>query len=310
MSDAAVASPETLAEVLASPRPQLRERRRVLVTGASGMLGADVSTVLAGAGMTVFARPRSDLDITDPGALDRAFRQLRPEVVINCAAFTKVDACESNPEAFAVNAQAVESLAERCLRDEVQLVQISTDFVFDGTKRTPYTERDPAAPLSEYGRSKHRGETAALTVPGGLVVRSSWLFGLSGWNFIEAILKQVEEGKKRLTVVFDQRGRPTATADLAEAILALMDAGASGVCHFANRGEVSWLDFARVILDFSGHAEVEVEPIDSVSLGRPAKRPAYSVLDTSRYETLTGRTIRHFTSPLAEYLAQRERSEA
>jgi dTDP-4-dehydrorhamnose reductase len=310
MSDSAVASPETLPEVLASPRPQPRERKRVLVTGASGMLGADVSVVLAGAGMTVFARPRSDLDITDPEALDRAFRQLRPEVVINCAAFTKVDACESSPEAFAVNAQAVESLAERCLRDEIQLVQISTDFVFDGTKRTPYTERDPPAPVSEYGRSKHRGETAALTVPGGLVVRASWLFGLSGWNFIEAILKQVDEGKRRLSVVFDQRGRPTATADLAEAILALMDAGITGVCHFANRGEVSWFEFARAILDFSGHADVEVQPIDSMSLGRPARRPAYSVLDTSRYETLTGRRIRHFGEPLKEYLSQRSHPEA
>jgi dTDP-4-dehydrorhamnose reductase len=310
MSDAAVASPETLPEVLVSPRREARLRKRVLVTGASGMLGADVTAVLAGAGMTVFARPRSDLDITDPGALDRAFRQLRPEVVINCAAFTKVDACESDSEAFAVNARAVESLAERCVRDQVQLVQISTDFVFDGTKRTPYTEKDPPAPLSEYGRSKHRGETAALRVPGGLVVRASWLFGLSGWNFIEAILKQVEEGKKRLTVVFDQRGRPTATTDLAEAILALMEAGAAGVCHFANRGEVSWLDFARVILDSSGHADVKLEPIDSMSLGRPAKRPAYSVLDTGKYETLTGRSIRYFGEPLAEYLLQRRRPEA
>jgi dTDP-4-dehydrorhamnose reductase len=310
MSDAAVASPETLPEVLVSPRPEARLRKRVLVTGASGMLGADVTAVLAGAGMMVFARPRSDLDITDPGALDRAFRQLRPEVVINCAAFTKVDACESDPEAFAVNARAVESLAERCVRDQVQLVQISTDFVFDGTKRTPYTEKDPPAPLSEYGRSKHRGETAALKVPGALVVRASWLFGLSGWNFIEAILKQIEEGKKRLTVVFDQRGRPTATTDLAEAILALMEAGAAGICHFANRGEVSWFDFARVILDSSGHADVKVEPIDSMSLGRPAKRPAYSVLDTGKYEALTGRSIRHFGEPLAEYLLQRRRPEA
>ena len=310
MSDAAVASPETLPEVLVSPRPEARLRKRVLVTGASGMLGADVTAVLAGAGMTVFARPRSDLDITDPGSLDGAFRQLRPEVVINCAAFTKVDACESDPEAFAVNARAVESLAERCVRDQVQLVQISTDFVFDGTKRTPYTEKDPPAPLSEYGRSKHRGETAALKVPGALVVRASWLFGLSGWNFIEAILKQIEEGKKRLTVVFDQRGRPTATTDLAEAILALMEAGAAGICHFANRGEVSWFDFARVILDSSGHADVKVEPIDSMSLGRPAKRPAYSVLDTGKYEALTGRSIRHFGEPLAEYLLQRRRPEA
>jgi len=274
------------------------------------MLGVDVTTVLAGAGMTVFARPRSDLNITDPRALDRAFRELRPEVVVNCAAFTKVDACESDPRAEEVNARAVESLAERCSRDDVQLVQISTDFVFDGTKRTPYTEEDPPAPLSEYGRSKHRGEIAALTVPGGLVVRASWLFGLSGWNFIEAILKQVEEGKKRLAVVFDQRGRPTATPDLAEAILALMDAGINGVCHFANRGEVSWFEFARAILDFAGYADVEVQPIDSMSLGRPAMRPAYSVLDTSRYETLTGRRIRHFGEPLKEYLLQRRRPEA
>src|ERR1700730_16122282 len=147
MSDSAVASPETLSEVLASPRPQPRPRKRVLVTGASGMLGADVTTVLAGAGMTVFARPRSDLDITDPGSLDHAFRQLRPEVVVNCAAFTKVDASESDPRAEEVNARAVESLAERCVRDQVQLVQLSTDFVFDGTKRTPYTEEDPPAPL-------------------------------------------------------------------------------------------------------------------------------------------------------------------
>jgi dTDP-4-dehydrorhamnose reductase len=310
MSDSAVASPETLSEVMASPRPQPRPRKRVLVTGASGMLGADVTAVLAGAGMTVFARPRSDLDITDPGSLDGAFRQLRPEVVVNCAALTKVDACESDPRAFAVNARAVESLAERCVRDQVQLVQLSTDFVFDGTKRTPYTEEDPPAPLSEYGRSKRLGEIAALTVPGALVVRASWLFGLFGWNFIEAILKQAEAGKKRLTVVFDQRGRPTATSDLAEAILALLETGAAGVCHFANRGEVSWLDFARTILDSSGHADVEVEPIDSMSLGRPAKRPAYSVLDTGKYEALTGRSIRHFGEPLKEYLSRRSHPEA
>ena len=306
MNESAVASPE----VLTAPRPQPRERLRVLVTGASGMLGADVSSVLAGAGMTVFARPRSDLDITDADAVDRAFRQLRPEVVVNCAAFTKVDACESDSRAMAVNARAVEGLAERCTRDEVQLVQISTDFVFDGKKRTPYLEEDSAAPLSEYGRSKRLGEKAALAVPGSLVVRASWLFGSSGWNFVEAILKQVEEGKRRLTVVFDQRGRPTATPDLAQAILALIEVGAAGICHFANRGEVSWWDFARLILASSGHADVEVVPIDSATLDRPAARPAYSVLDTSRYEALTGRTIRHFGEPLREYLVQRERPEA
>jgi dTDP-4-dehydrorhamnose reductase len=310
MNESAVASPETVPEILAAPRPQARERRRALVTGASGMLGSDVSVILAGAGLTVFARPRSDLDITDRDAIDRALRQLRPEIVVNCAGFSRVDACESDPRASLVNAQAVEGLAERCTNYNVKLVHLSSDFVFDGEKRTPYIEEDPPAPLSEYGRSKYFGEVAALTVPGALVVRASWLFGLAGWNFVEAVLKQVEQGKRRLTVVFDQRGRPTATLDLAEGILALIEAGAVGIYHFANRGEVSWFEFARVMLDLAGHADVVVEPIDSTTLGRPAKRPAYSVLDTSRYENLTGRTIRHFGGPLKEYLSQRARPEA
>lgn len=310
MSDSAVAASETLAEVLAAPRPVPLEKQRVLVTGASGMLGSDVVPVLAGAGLQVFARPKSDLDITDEAALARAFHEIHPQIVVNCAAFTKVDDSETDPRAFAVNALAVDRLAEVCLRRKARLVHVSTDFVFDGRKQDPYVEDDPTSPLSAYGRSKRDGEEAALRAPGAIVVRSSWLFGRGGWNFIEAILNQVEEGKGHLTVVADQRGRPTSTFDLARAILALLEGGASGIYHFANRGEVSWFEFTQAILMLSENPQVAVVPTDSSRLGRPARRPVYSVLDTTKYERATGRRVRHFGEPLVEYLAQRRRPEA
>jgi dTDP-4-dehydrorhamnose reductase len=310
MSDAAVATADPVSEVLSAPRAVPRPRRRILVTGAGGMLGSDLVPVLAGAGHDVFARPRSDLDITKEKDVALAFREIRPHVVVNCAAFTRVDDCESDPRALEVNALGVHRLAEHSLRHAAQLVQISTDFVFDGEKREPYCEEDATNPLSAYGRGKRQGEEAALRVPSGLVVRSSWLFGPAGWNFIEAILKQAEAGRRRLTVVNDQTGRPTATSDLSEAILALIEAGAVGIYHFANRGEVTWFDFAREILVLSERGDVEVEPTGSETLGHPARRPPYSVLDISRYERVTGRPVRHHREALVEYLARRALPEA
>ena len=309
MPDAGAPS-ETHAAVLAASRPAPRARRRVLVTGASGMLGSDLVFLLTAAGYDVLARPRADLDITDSGAVARELRELRPDVLVNCAAFTKVDDCETDPRAFQVNAEAVANLADACGHVGAQLVQISTDFVFDGARQEPYREDDPVNPTSAYGRSKRAGEEEAMRLPGSLVVRASWLFGRSGWNFVEAILKQVETGKTRLSVVVDQVGRPTSTTDLSEAVLALLEAGASGVYHFANRGEVSWNEFAREILWLAGRSDVAVDPTTAEALARPARRPAYSVLDTGKYERLTGRPIRHFRDPLAEYLARRARPEA
>jgi dTDP-4-dehydrorhamnose reductase len=301
---------ETHAAVLAAPRPAPRARRRVLVTGASGMLGSDLVFLLTAAGYDVLARPHAELDVADSGQVSRTLRELRPDVVVNCAAFTKVDACETDPRAFRVNAEGVANLADACGHVGSLLTQISTDFVFDGTKQEPYREDDPVNPVSAYGRSKRAGEEEALRLPGCLVVRASWLFGRSGWNFIEAILRQVEAGKERLSVVVDQVGRPTSTTDLSEAIVALLEAGASGVYHFANRGEVSWNEFAREILWLAGRTDIAVDPTTSEALARPARRPAYSVLDTGKYERLTGRPIRHFRDPLAEYLARRARPEA
>jgi dTDP-4-dehydrorhamnose reductase len=310
MSNAAVATEEPTPEILPEPGPVPRPRRRILVTGAGGMLGSDLVPVLIAAGHDVFARPRAELDITNAGEVARAFREVQPHVAINCAAYTRVDDCESDPRAEEINSGGVRVLTESCLRHSADLVQISTDFVFDGTKGTPYVEDDVPRPLSAYGRGKRRGEEEALRVPSGLVVRSSWLFGPGGWNFIEAILKQVESGRKRLTVVDDQTGKPTATLDLAEAILALIEAGAVGIYHFANRGEVTWFDFAREILVLSERPDVEVAPTDSATLKRPAARPAYSVLDVSRYERVTGRPVRHYRDALIEYLAKRVRPEA
>lgn len=308
--EAAVAIVETQPAVLAAPGPFPEERPRVLVTGAAGMLGSDLAPLLAGAGYDVFARPRSDLDVTDEGDVGRAFREVRPHVVVNCAAFTRVDACETDPTAWNVNAAGVENLAAASRRHGARLLQISTDFVFDGTKSEPYTEADEVGPLSAYGRAKRAGEEAALEDPTALVVRSSWLFGRGGWNFVEAVLKQVEQGKRELTVVDDQKGRPTATTDLAEAVVALLTLGVCGIVHFANAGEVTWNEFAREILALAGRDDVRVLPTTSSALGRPARRPAYSVLDTAKYERLTGRSIRHFRDPLVEYIARRARPEA
>ena len=274
------------------------------------MLAFDLSPSLARAGYEVFARPHSDLDVADPAAVARAFRETRPDVVVNCAAFTRVDACETDPRAEAVNARGPGHLARECRIHGAALVQVSTDFVFDGTKYTPYAEDDEPRPLSEYGRTKRQGEEAALSLPNALVVRSSWLFGRGGWNFVEAILKQADEGRSELAVVDDQRGRPTATPDLSEAIVALLQSGATGVFHFANRGEASWLEFAREILALSGRTLVAVRPIDSETLARPAKRPAYSALDTALYEKRTGLPIRPWQEALAEYLVLRSRPEA
>jgi dTDP-4-dehydrorhamnose reductase len=308
--EAAVAPIEIQPAVLASPRPLAEERARVLVTGGSGMLASDLAPTLAAAGYEMYPRPRADLDVTDAADVARAFRDVRPQVVVNCAAFTRVDACESDPRARAVNAEAVDILAAECALRGARLVQISTDFVFDGKKAEPYVETDETAPLSAYGRDKRAGEEAALRLPGSLVVRASWLFGRGGWNFIEAILKQAEQGKREITVVDDQQGRPTSTTDLSEAIRALLLSGATGLFHFANRGAVTWFEYAVEILNVAGRSDVLVAPTTSAALARPAVRPAYSVLDTSKYESRVGQPIRHFREPLVEYLAGRLRPEA
>lgn len=272
-----------------------------LVTGGAGQLGSALQRVLGGRGQRFLAPAHAELDICDDAQLARALARDAPRVVVNCAALTKVDACEREPElAERANAQAVAQLARACAAAGAKLVQLSTDYVFAGDGQRPYREGDAPAPRSVYGRTKLAGEQAALAAPGALVVRTSWVYG-RGRNFPAAILAQAREGKP-LRVVADQRGRPTYAADLAEAIVQLVAARASGIVNFANDGEATWLDFARAVLDSCGFADRPIQPLTTEELGLPAPRPRYSVLDLAKARML-GIVARDWRAALAAYLA-------
>lgn len=280
---------------------------RWLVTGAGGMVGHDVRSALETRGEQVVALLKSELDVTDGTAVSDVVRHARPDVIVNCAAYTKVDDAEQNEHlATAINGSAVELLAHAADRAGALLVQLSTDFVFDGAKRTPYEINDSTAPLSAYGRSKLVGEHAAMSAKKHMVLRTSWLFGVHGPNFVEAIRNQVRKGTNPLRVVDDQRGRPTYTPHLADAIvrlarLAYDSPDARGIVHYADEPECAWFDFARAIVGTAA----AVHPISSSAIPRPAIRPAYSVLSTERYERLTGVRPELWEEGLQEYLQLR-----
>lgn len=267
-----------------------------LVTGAGGMVGKDLVDLLRREGDQVVALTRSELDITDREAVLAAVSGARPDVIVNCAAWTAVDDCETDPaRAELVNGTAVGHLADAAGRVDALLTQISTDFVFDGTAPRPYLPGDPVAPLSVYGGSKLLGEQQARRAPKHLVVRTSWLFGPAGPSFPHAIRRQIDGGKSELRVVNDQRGRPTWTPHLVEAIVALSrlaaeDPGARGIVHYADQPECTWFDLAvEIATILRPDGSVAVLPVSSAEFSRPARRPGYSVLSTDRYETLTGR---------------------
>ena len=280
---------------------------RWLVTGAGGMVGHDVRAALETRAEQVVALSKSELDITDGTAVSEAVRDARPDVIVNCAAYTKVDHAEQNEHlATAINGSAVELLAHAADRAGALLVQLSTDFVFGGAKRTPYEINDPTAPLGAYGRSKLIGEHAAMSARMYVVLRTSWLFGIHGPNFVEAIRNQVRKGTNPLRVVDDQLGRPTFTPHLADAIvrlarLAYDSPDARGIVHYADERECTWFDFARAIVGTAA----AVIPVDSSAFLRPAIRPAYSVLSTERYERLTGVQPESWEEGLQEYLQLR-----
>jgi len=271
------------------------------------MAGRDVCAALELRGETVLPLTKSDLDIVNAVAVREAVHRTQPDVIVNCAAYTKVDEAEANEHlATAINGSAVEFLADAANDVDALLVQISTDFVFDGSKRTPYEVNDVPAPLSAYGRSKLAGEKAASIARKHIVLRTSWLFGVHGPNFVEAIRNQVRNGRKTLEVVDDQRGRPTYTPHLADAIVRLaqrahIDENVRGIVHYADAPDCTWFDFARAIVG----GEAEVLPISSDGSKRPAKRPAYSVLSTERYERITGLKPESWEEGLREYLRQR-----
>jgi dTDP-4-dehydrorhamnose reductase len=276
----------------------------ILITGGRGMLAGALQRSLHARAKTPVLLGRDELDITNADAVRQAFERLRPTLVLNCAAYTKVDHAEhERARADDVNGLAVGTLESTARDFGSKLVHYSTDFVFDGTKTQPYTIADPTNPQSAYGASKLLGEQSALKNPDALVVRTAWLYGPGGPCFPRTMVELARQ-KKPLTVVSDQIGSPTFTYDLAEATLRLLDAGARGIYHVVNQGSVSWFDFTHAILE-EFDEKTQFSPIASADWRRQrpnsAMRPAYSVLDVSAYEQTTGHRMRPWRQALREY---------
>jgi dTDP-4-dehydrorhamnose reductase len=275
---------------------------RVLVAGAGGMLGADVAEALAARDHTPTALTRAELDITDPRAVEAAIAELLPTIVVNCAAWTDVDGAEGQEAvAMRVNDTAAGVLAATAAEHGAAVLYVSSDYVFDGRKGAPYVESDLPAAISAYGRSKQGGETSVATAnPRHFIVRSSWLFGLGGPNFVETMLRVGAE-QQEVIVVSDQVGCPTYTAHLAQAIALLIEGDDYGIHHIAGGGECSWFEYAQEIFDQVG-LDTHVMAGTTEMLARPAPRPAYSVLASERPDPIA---LPHWRQGLAEYLAAR-----
>lgn len=279
---------------------------RALVAGARGQLGRELVARLGGE--IVWAGGRDELDVTDETAVAALVARLAPDVVWNATAWNRVDAAESEPErAFAVNALAPRALARAAREAGALLVHVSTDYVFDGASSRPYREDDAPRPLSVYGASKLAGERHVLDSGAeALVVRTSGVLGRGGsaqkgGSFVDRILAQARAGRP-LRVVADQVFAPTLASDLAQALLALVGARARGLVHVTNQGACSWHELARLALAAAG-LTAPVEAIAAADLALPARRPAYSVLDTSRYRDLGLPPLRDFREALAELVA-------
>ncbi|MFD0337780.1 dTDP-4-dehydrorhamnose reductase [Streptomyces sp. NPDC127117] len=278
-----------------------------LVTGAAGMLGQDVLARLAGTDATAVAADRAALDVADPASVRAAFEEHRPAVVVNCAAWTAVDDAESQEDAaLRVNGTGPAVLAEACREHGAVLLQVSTDYVFAGDGDKPYAEDDPTGPRSAYGRTKLAGEQAVLsTLPEtGYVVRTAWLYGAGGGNFVRTMIK-LEGVKDTLDVVDDQRGQPTWTVDLADRLVrlgqaALAGTAPAGVYHGTSGGETTWFGFTREIFRLLGTDPERVRPTTSEAFVRPAPRPAFSVLGHDRWAAAGIEPVRDWRPALAE----------
>jgi dTDP-4-dehydrorhamnose reductase len=282
---------------------------RVLVTGSGGMLGGDVMRAGERGGHELVGLPHAELDITDGPAVQAAISRAGPDAVINCAAWTDVDGAEAHAEsAQAVNSGGAGNLARAAAAAGTPLVHVSSDYVFEGRpeldsagRPRPYLESDRTHPLSVYGQSKLAGEREVLDASSShAVVRSSWLFGLGGPNFVETMLRLAGE-RESVQVVTDQVGCPSWTGHLAPALIGLLERGLAGLCHLAGAGEVSWNGFAKEIFR-QAERDCRVEPATTEQMARPALRPAYSALESERNDVLP---MPPWQDGLAGYLAAR-----
>jgi dTDP-4-dehydrorhamnose reductase len=279
---------------------------RVLVIGAGGMLSTDLVEVLKNK-YQVIALTEKELDIRHADRVTSSALDSKPDVIINCAAFTDVDGCEDQEElAFAVNADGAGNVAAASAAAGSRLIHISTDFIFDGGKTTPYIEEDPPAPLSVYGSSKLEGERQVTSKAAECtIVRTAWLFGIWGYNFVEKVIKWYASTRP-IKVVEDQVGTPSYTVDVSRAIDALIENGCSGVFNVSNSGICSRFEFARGILKAAGFDEPELHPGTTSEFPTPAERPAYSALSTDRLSSITGFEMPGWQNALARYFEKRQ----
>ncbi len=275
---------------------------RFLVVGAGGMLGNDLAAALTGRDATLTTR--AQLDVTDADAVLAAAEG--HDVLINAAAYTRVDDAESHEtEAHSINALGAANLARAAAVHGARLVQLSTDYVFDGTATSPYSETEPRNPVSAYGRTKAEGERLALELNpmGTYIVRTAWLYGQHGANFARTMLS-LASARDTVDVVDDQVGQPTWTADLAAHIVSLVDSDApAGIYHGTNSGQASWFDFARAVFELGGHDPARVKPTTSTAFVRPAPRPAYSVLGHEAWAAAGLTPMRNWQDALAAAFA-------
>jgi dTDP-4-dehydrorhamnose reductase len=280
---------------------------KALVVGSSGLLGSELVSSFKERDIPAIGFSRAELDITDEKKSRMKIAEIEPVVVVNCAGYTRVDRAEEEPElAFLVNCDGARYIARAARKVKAKVVYISTDYVFDGEKRAPYSEEDEANPLSVYGRSKAEGERGVISEnPDHLIIRTSWLYGVKPPNFVLTILEKATK-EPVIRVVSDQLGSPTYAHDLAECIIALIEKKACGTYHFTNSGETSWYRFALKIVEIAAINKVNIVAITSEEAGRKANRPRYSVLDLSKVSFLLGRAPRRFEEALADFLSRQK----
>ncbi|MBN2255491.1 MAG: dTDP-4-dehydrorhamnose reductase [Deltaproteobacteria bacterium] len=275
---------------------------RILVLGHRGMLGNDIVYRL-GLVHDVIGMDIDECDITVPGECQRIVDETGPQVVVNAAAYTDVDGCEMNRQAcFAVNADAVRNIALACRDRSIKVVHFSTDYVFSGMKGTPYKEDDECNPINVYGESKLAGERYLRNLTDNwIIVRTAWLYGKNGKNFVNTIVGKAKE-ESSLRVVNDQVGSPTYTVDVAAAVHALIDGDQQGLFHVTNRGRCSWYELTLKILEYANLTDVRVDPVSTDEFPRAAARPRYSVLNCSKFSDCVNRTLRFWQIALKDYI--------
>ena len=282
---------------------------KILLTGANGMLAADVK-ITKPETVSLIETDVDELDITNANAVDNFCRHEKPDLILNCAAYTAVDKAEEDKEtAYAVNTTGPKNLAQTAAKLNIPFVHVSTDYVFFGDGNAPMKENDKCDPKGVYAKTKRAGELEIEDAGGKwLIVRTSWLYGLRGNNFPDTMIRLARE-KDVLTVVNDQKGSPTFSRDLAEALWKLIELQKTGYFHFSNSGECTWFDFAVETISIAKEFEllpkeknIDIQPVTSDKFPRPAPRPAYSVMSLEKYTQTTGETPRSWQDGLRNYL--------